>query len=82
MFHLPIQRPLSCMPFPDHVAKSLLPSSIDDATLVKNVRILFSRVLTETIKFFNVSFSDLIEWHIGHRRHREMSSKLLGVSDV
>lgn len=75
VFDLPIQRPLSCMPSPDLVAESLLPSSTDDAALVKNIKILFSRVLSETLKLFDVSFSDLIEVHIGHRRYREMSSK-------
>lgn len=41
----------SCLPSPDTVAKSLLPTPSDDYTLVQNVKILFSRVLTQTLPF-------------------------------
>ena len=75
-------QPLSCIPSPEAVAKSLLPSSNDDALLVQNIKILFSRVLVETLPSFNVSFSDLVTRHIQHRRYAEMSSKSLVVSNI
>ena len=57
----------SCLPPPDDVAKSLLPTSSDDDNFIKNIKILFSRVLIETLPWFNNSFSDLVIRNIQHR---------------
>ena len=70
----------SCLPSPDQVAKSLLPTPIDDDVIVSNLKILFSRVLFETLPFFNTSFSGLVVNTITHRRSEEMSKKSLVVS--
>ena len=67
VFGLPTSIPRPLPMTSDLVAQSLLPSSADDATLVKNIKIIFSRVLNETLNFFHVTFSDVIEWHITHR---------------
>ena len=51
----------TCLPSPDVIAKSLLPTLSDDDVIVENIKILFSRVLSETLSFFSVSFSDLVQ---------------------
>ena len=76
------ERAPSCLPSPNYVAKSLLPTTSDDDVVVQNVKILFSRVLTETLPFFNSSFSDLVIKNIRHRRYVEMSSKSVVVSII
>ena len=64
------------------VAKSLLPSSRDDSTLKKNIAILISRVLCKYLKFFKLSFDDVVKKHIQHRYYEEMSSKSSVVCSV
>uniref|UniRef100_A0A1X7THQ5 DUF6589 domain-containing protein n=1 Tax=Amphimedon queenslandica TaxID=400682 RepID=A0A1X7THQ5_AMPQE len=72
---LPSQKPDSCLPSPTYIAKSLLPSVNDDDCLIANLKILFSRILLQTLPAFEVNFSDLVCRHIVHRRYKEMSSK-------
>ena len=63
------------------MAKSLLPSPDDDDILIRNIKILFSRILVETLPFFKVAFLDIIVKHISHNRYTEMSSKSVVVSN-
>ncbi|XP_019861291.1 PREDICTED: uncharacterized protein LOC109589693 [Amphimedon queenslandica] len=72
---LPKERLPSCMPSPDAVAQSLLPSPDDDEILKTNIKILFSRILVEILPFFELCFSDIIPNHIEHKHYKEMSSK-------
>ena len=81
MHDLPNERLQSCLPPTNTVAKSLLPSPDDDKILIENIKILFSRILAETLPFFEVSFADIIVKHIHHKYHDEMSSKSLVVSE-
>ena len=61
-------------------ARSLLPTESDDDAIIKNIKILFARILFDTLKFFQMTFEDLIVEHIKHRRYQEMSSKSVVVS--
>ena len=69
------ERPSSCLPPLNMVAKSLLLTVGNDDALVSNIKILMSRVLVETLPFFNNAFSDLIVKTIYHKYYSEMSSK-------
>lgn len=66
---LDTSQPDSCQPSPDSIAKSLLPTCSDDNILVQNIKILFSRILCQTLPFFERAFSDIIVHHIKHRRY-------------
>ena len=70
----------TCIPPLEICAKTLLPNEDDDSALIANIKVLFSRILVQTLPFFNMAFSDLIVDHINHRRHKEMSSKSCIVS--
>ena len=80
MADLSPDRPSLCLPSPDEVASSLLPQSVDDDILYENIKILLSRILVDTLFFFEVAFSDLTVKHIHHKRYLEMSSKSIIVS--
>ena len=62
------------------IAKSILPSLHDDQELKKNIGIIVSRILVKHLKFFKLSFDDLVQWHIKHPFYEEMSSKSTVVS--
>eukprot|EP00731_Ephydatia_muelleri_P008752 Em0004g1090a len=47
----------------------------NDNTLSSNIATLVSRVLCKHMKFFNVSFDDVVQWHIHHKYYKEMSQK-------
>ena len=79
--NLPYQKPPSCLPSSKHISKMLLPTPSDDGAMINNIKIIFSRILCETLPFFNQVFSDLITKHIHHRRYSEMSAKSIIVSD-
>ena len=64
-----------CLPSPDILVKSLLPSKADDDTIRQNFKILISRVLIQHIKFFEISFKDIVQCHIPHVYDKEMSKK-------
>ena len=76
----PNERAPSCLPCPDDIAKSLLPTPADDEALIGHIKILFARVLVETLTWFDTCFSDIVVKHIYHRRYSEMSSKSIVVS--
>ncbi len=80
--HLMGEMSPSCLPSHAFRAKTLLPNASDDAALVNNIKILFSRILADTLPFFSTMFSDLILKHIRHRRYTEMSSKSCIVSII
>ncbi|KAL5474537.1 hypothetical protein EMCRGX_G026495 [Ephydatia muelleri] len=62
--------------YPLHIdVYSILPSPLDDNTLSSNIATLVSRVLCKHMKFFNVSFDDVVQWHIHHKYYKEMSQK-------
>jgi len=62
------------------MAAALLPTPQDDQVMKHNISILISRVLATHLKFFKLSFADLIEWHITHKHYSEMSSRSCVVS--
>lgn len=57
------------------MALEMLPSSVDNAALSKNIAILVSRVLVESLPFFKSTFSDVVMWHIEHKHSDEMCRK-------
>lgn len=57
------------------VAKSLLPTELDDAILKRNISTLIERVLCKNLDFFRSTFHDIVEWHIHHKYYDQMSSK-------
>ena len=50
----------SCLPSPSMIAKSLLPSNLNDAAMKQNIAIHISHVLTEFLPFLRASFSDVV----------------------
>ena len=64
----------------EDIAHSIIPSSRDDKALRENIAILVTRVLVAHLKFFKVTFEDVVEWHIRHQFYQEMSEKSLVVS--
>ena len=69
--------------YPLHIdVYSILPSPLDDNTLSSNIATLVSRVLCKHMKFFNVSFDDVVQWHIHHKYYKEMSQKSQVVRSV
>ena len=69
-----------CLPSPNVIALSLLPSAADDTSLRKNFSVLVSRVLAKYFRFFKFTFDDAVEWHIHHDFSTEMSKKSIVVS--
>jgi L1 cell adhesion molecule like protein len=65
----------SCLPSPEKIATSLLPSKLDDQTLKHHFAILVSRVLATHIKFFSFGFDDVVQWHIQHVFSKQMAEK-------
>ena len=73
--HLSQLKISSCLPSPAMIAKSLLPSNLNDAAMKQNIAIHISRVLTEFLPFFKASFSDVVKKHIQHKYYPQMSKK-------
>lgn len=53
------------------VANTLLPSKSDDMALRKNMAV----ILVQHLEYFKFAFEDIVEWHIDHCFHGEMSEK-------
>lgn len=70
----------TCLPSPENISESLLPSASDDIKIKKNFAVLVSRVMATHLKFFSFSFEDVIQWHIPHKFSAEMSMKSTVVS--
>ncbi len=49
---------------PEQIAPTIVPSASDDKAIRENMATLISRVLSSHMKFFNFSFSDVVDWHI------------------
>lgn len=64
-----------CLPSPEDLAKSLLPSKQDDEVIRQNFSILISRVLIEHMSSLGKSFKDIVASHIPHIYDKEMSQK-------
>ena len=65
-----------------HIAELILPSEADDVLMKKGLSTLVSRILVKNMPFFNMSFSDVIDWHILHPFSKEMSTKSKIVGDA
>ena len=63
------------------IAVSLLPVPEDDEAMRDNIIILISRILTENLEFFRLSFEDVVMWHIKHEFYQEMSNTSIVVSE-
>ena len=64
------------------VADNMLPSRSDDQALKENFAKLVSRVLVEHLRYFKLSFEDVVDWHIKHQFSEEMAKKSVVVSIV
>ena len=67
--------PQGCIPSPDSLALSLLPTTEDDDAIKSNFSILISRILIENCHFFEVAFKDIVVYHIPHEHDKEMCVK-------
>lgn len=76
----PDVHPATCLDHPKRRATVLLPSKQDDAALRSNIAVLVSRVLADHMPFFQLTFRDVVEWHIKHRYYSAMSSKSVVVT--
>ena len=72
--------PSTCFDRPLHRAKSLLPSRDDDNILRESIATIISRVLTDNMPFFRMTFDDVILWHMKHKYYSQMSKKSVVVS--
>lgn len=70
-----------CLPNPDVIARSLLPSAHDDSFLKQNFAVLVSRVLAKHFAFFSFTFEDSVRWHIQHEFSDQMAKKSTAVSN-
>ena len=63
------------------IANSILPSIHDDDAINKrNIATPVSRVLVSHLKFFKLTFEDVVEQHFHHPYYAEMSMKSIVVS--
>ena len=69
-----------CLPDPEKIASSLLPSVLDDTILKQKFSVLISRILARHFSFFTFTFDDAVRWHIKHKFSNEMSRKSTTVS--
>ena len=60
---------LTCLPDDRVIAATLLPSTEDDRIMRKNITMLVTRVLSKCFSYFEKSFSDVVVWHLKHRRY-------------
>ena len=79
---LPDVHPHTCSNRPDKNALLLLPSVDDDKSMRRLFMTHVARVLVTNIKYFKLSFDDIVEWHITHSYHEEMSAKSTVVSNI
>ena len=80
--HLSDTLPLMCSNKPAKVALELLPTDDDDSALEKLFQVHVSRILATHMNYFSFSFEDVVEKHIEHDYHREMSTKSTVVSFI
>ena len=51
---------------------NLLPTPADDEALKKNISTFISRVLCKHVKFFKLSYEDMVKQHLQHRFYEEI----------
>lgn len=73
--HVPDTYPDTCLNEPTQNALLLLPSVDDDKSLRKVFATHVSRILYTHMKFFQMSFDGVVDWHVKHRYYKEMSAK-------
>ena len=59
----------------DQLLSMILPSAEDDVALQKNLCIILSRILFNSLDFFKQTFDGVIDYHIKHPFYEEMSSE-------
>ena len=64
-----------CLPSPDSVALSFLPTVDDDAALRDNISVWIARILIKHMPFMEMSFGDITPMHIQHPFSKEMSKR-------
>ena len=72
-----------CLPSPDSMALSFLPSVDDDAALRDNISVLIARILIKHMPFMKMSFGDITLMHIKHPFSKEnvkFQVKIIGFS--
>lgn len=59
----------------DLMSSTLLPSTVDDKAMSRNVATLISRLLAAHTSYFKHACSDVVTWHIRHEYCKEMGQK-------
>lgn len=59
----------------DLMTSTLLPSTVDDKAMSRNVATLISRLLATHTTYFKHACSDVVTWHIRHEYCKEMGKK-------
>lgn len=78
--HDPPERSTSI--FSAEVFKSVLLSPNDNETMANYFSLLVSRVLVTHMHFFNMTFADVVDWHIPHQFSQNMAKALMVVSQT
>ena len=82
MGHLPDERPeRDASLSPAEVIKTILPSPDDNETMAKYFSTLVARVLVTHMPYFNMTFADVVDWHIPHQFSKEMAKTSVVVSN-
>lgn len=80
--NFPDVHPATCLDSPERRAQCLLPSVQDDATLLRNMATLVSRIVVDNMPFFHHTFDGAVTRHIKHEYYSEMGKKSVVVSAV
>ena len=80
--HLPDTHPDTCSNKPAQNALLLLPSKDDDQSLRSLFATRVSRIAYTHIKFFQMCFDGVVDWHKKHKYYKEMSTKSNVVSFI
>ena len=62
------------------IEQNQLPSRDDDDILRESIATIISRVLTDNMPFFRMTFDDVILWHMKHKYYSQMSKKYIVMS--
>lgn len=72
---LPISPYHTCLNNVEVLALNLFPTTKSDDKLMDIIETIISRVLSTYIAFFQLSCSDVVDWHLEHKFSKEMSAK-------
>ena len=72
---LPDTHPDTCSNKPTKNSSLLLPSNDDDYSLRSLFATHVSRIAYTYMKFFQICFDGVVDWHKKHKYYKEMSSK-------